>query len=424
MKRTFVLAIIVAVLLLIGVSPAIALDNVLHFPSAIQQIKDSAFFSNTSLGEVVLPSGIQTIGSKAFANSSLQKINLPFTLTHIADDAFADCAALVATVQADTYASEWCKAHSIRLTERQDTIESAHPYADNVDYTWAYTQVGGKVNSLTLSFSTQTKVEKGRDFIYLYDGGDRLLGQYTGTELSGQSVRVDGDTFKIRLVSNNAVGRPNTHYGFKISKIAQEKETPLAFEKITCSQAQLQVGDTEAWTVETTGGKGSVYYDYTITLAARTLRKGTVARPENICFVPLETGDYTMQVTTRDSAGNTLAPQTSVICAVERTALTPIEDFTYAPINGVNAKITGYTGNDSVVTLPEKVTIGGIEYSLSQLDADVFSNNHTLTCVIFPKSYTAIGQYAFSCCDGLTRVILPDSIETLGNGVFQFCDQL
>ncbi|MEG2605300.1 MAG: leucine-rich repeat protein, partial [Clostridia bacterium] len=74
MKRTFVLAIIVAVLLLIGVSPAIALDNVLHFPSAIQQIKDSAFFSNTSLGEVVLPSGIQTIGSKAFANSSLQKI--------------------------------------------------------------------------------------------------------------------------------------------------------------------------------------------------------------------------------------------------------------------------------------------------------------------------------------------------------------
>ncbi|MEG1776627.1 MAG: hypothetical protein RR367_08970, partial [Clostridia bacterium] len=66
MKRIFVLVMIVAVFLLICTSTAIASDNVLHFPSAMQQIMDSAFFSNTSLGEVVLPSGIQTIGSKAF----------------------------------------------------------------------------------------------------------------------------------------------------------------------------------------------------------------------------------------------------------------------------------------------------------------------------------------------------------------------
>ena len=66
------------------------------------------------------------------------------------------------------------------------------------------------------------------DYIYIYDGNDNFIGEYTGSALANESVIVQGDTVKIRLKTD----RSNTYYGFKITDICAEKVTNLSIPKI------------------------------------------------------------------------------------------------------------------------------------------------------------------------------------------------
>lgn len=93
-------------------------------------------------------------------------------------------------------------------------IESSHPYASNTDEIYSYFY-NGECESISITFSNSTEVEYRFDYVYIYDINDNLVGTYTGLELAGRKVTIEGKGFKIRLVSDEAV---NT-YGYKIEKI-------------------------------------------------------------------------------------------------------------------------------------------------------------------------------------------------------------
>ena len=63
-------------------------SNLLTIPASVLRIDEEAFFGDTSLDEVVLPEGIESIGNRAFAGSSIKRVYLPASLTEIAEDAF------------------------------------------------------------------------------------------------------------------------------------------------------------------------------------------------------------------------------------------------------------------------------------------------------------------------------------------------
>lgn len=90
-----------------------------------------------------------------------------------------------------------------------DVIESDHNYDSNADKTWIVKKVGS--NKVVLKFSEKTMVEQQYDRIYIYDKNDEQVGIYTGSELAGVRVEVNGDTAKVRLVSNDK----NEFYGFR-----------------------------------------------------------------------------------------------------------------------------------------------------------------------------------------------------------------
>lgn len=92
--------------------------------------------------------------------------------------------------------------------------ESDHPYSNNMDETWHYTHPRA-ADSLSITFSQETEVESGCDYLYIYDGDGNLIGQYNGTGLAGQTITVPGNTFSIRLTSDGSV----TSYGFSIDSI-------------------------------------------------------------------------------------------------------------------------------------------------------------------------------------------------------------
>lgn len=88
-------------------------SDVLRLPSALTAIEDQAFYRSDSIERVVLPENMHSIGAQAFAESSLREINLPASLESIASDAFDGCENLIATVEADSYAHDWCLKNDV-----------------------------------------------------------------------------------------------------------------------------------------------------------------------------------------------------------------------------------------------------------------------------------------------------------------------
>ena len=84
----------------------------------------------------------------------------------------------------------------------EEIIESEHNYTKNTDYTWTVTKENAA--QIDVKFSDQTVTEANYDFIYIYDGNDNLIGQYSGTTLAGQTITVSGDTVKIKLTSDSS----------------------------------------------------------------------------------------------------------------------------------------------------------------------------------------------------------------------------
>ena len=65
--------------------------------------------------------------------------------------------------------------------------------------------------------------------------------------------------------------------------------------------------------------------------------------------------------------------------------------------------ITGYTGTDSNVVIPEEID----GKKVVKLGSRAFVANQYLTAVTIPSTVTAIGSAAFANCKNLTTVSLP-----------------
>ena len=70
-----------------------ASPHTLTLPAGLKTVEAEAFYGDTSLEEVVIPYGAESIGALAFAYSGVKRIHIPDTVTYIADDAFAGLSA-------------------------------------------------------------------------------------------------------------------------------------------------------------------------------------------------------------------------------------------------------------------------------------------------------------------------------------------
>ncbi len=96
----------------------------LVLPADTVEIGEQAFMADTSLDEVILPEGLQRIGSKAFANSSVRRVYLPAGLTDIAPDAFDGCSAMVGHGLPDTPAAQYCAGKGILYEAYSTPVEA------------------------------------------------------------------------------------------------------------------------------------------------------------------------------------------------------------------------------------------------------------------------------------------------------------
>lgn len=82
-----------------------------------------------------------------------------------------------------------------------------------------------------------------------------------------------------------------------------------------------------------------------------------------------------------------------------------------------------YSGD---ITIPGKVTYGGIEFTVESIGARMFNGNDELKSVTIEPGVREIGAYAFSGCENLEKVVLPSTLEDYDryNEVFAFSPKL
>ena len=90
--------------------------------------------------------------------------------------------------------------------------------------------------------------------------------------------------------------------------------------------------------------------------------------------------------------------------------------FTYT-INNGTITITGYTGTNSVLTIPSTID----DLPVTDIGTNAFAYCHNLTSVTIPESVTSIGYIAFYQCVGLTNITIDNGVTSIGAGAFAQC---
>ena len=96
---------ITAVILLLTMICRAALADILVLPEGLTIIGEETFMGDTSLEEVIVPSRVTKIGSRAFARSSATNIYLPEDINEIGTEAFPSSAKLYADAGSETDAT-------------------------------------------------------------------------------------------------------------------------------------------------------------------------------------------------------------------------------------------------------------------------------------------------------------------------------
>ena len=93
--------------------------------------------------------------------------------------------------------------------------------------------------------------------------------------------------------------------------------------------------------------------------------------------------------------------------------------FEYVDGGGM-IRITGYTGTDTVVTVPAEID----GTPVVAIGNGAFANNRSITRVIIPEGVITIVDSAFEGCTALKSVELPDGLQSIGMWTFLSCISL
>ena len=96
----------------------------------------------------------------------------------------------------------------------------------------------------------------------------------------------------------------------------------------------------------------------------------------------------------------------------------------YETLSSNTAKVVGYIGNPTSVSIPTLIQYNGKQYTVTSIGEEAFDWCTSLTSITIPNSVTSIGEGAFYYCSSLTSVTIPNSVTSIGSYAFYNCSSL
>ena len=248
--------------------------------------------------------------------------------------------------------------NNVVYAQTVEEMQSPHPYEVNSSDKWIYTLKGATKTYIT--FDDKTEVEEDFDYIYVFDKNKKQTGKYTGKELAGKTIMVEGDTVILQLVADDA----GVAYGFGVSRIS----------------------DT-----------GSA---------------------QNPTPAPTQTAAPSKDPAPTQNPAPSQNPAPTPSATPQQPASTSV--YQYEKLADGTIRITSCQTKDVNLVIPD--TIDG--YTVTEIGESAFANQTSIQTVKFPAKLKQIGAKAFANCTGLTEVTLPDTIVGIGKYVFSGCTAL
>lgn len=121
-------------------------------------------------------------------------------------------------------------------------LESPHPYEKNSDNTYTYTH-STNAEQLYVTFDEKTSLEYGAKLYIIYTANNKygytsdVTDEYTYDQLSGKTILIPSNTFKVRL---QATGSSTPGYGFAIRSVKEDLKYTVTFKNYDGSVLNTQ----------------------------------------------------------------------------------------------------------------------------------------------------------------------------------------
>ena len=364
-------------------------DSVVVIPNSVTAIGDEAFKGSTNLTSVEIPNSVTAIGSSAFYGcSSLTSIDIPNSVTGIGEQAFYKCKGL----------------NLMNIPESVDTIgKNAFYGIDTIFY-------AGKATGELWRWG-QYKVIRGvrnGDFVYA-DGTKSCIVGYLGSDsvivIPNTVTAIGANAFKgyakltsIEIPNSVTAIGSSTFYGCS------------SLTSIEISNSVTGIGEQAFYNC-----KGLNLMDVPESVA--TIGKNAFYGIDTIFYAGKASGEpWGAKKVIRGNVKD--------------------GDFVYA--DSTKSCIVGYLGSDSVVVIPNAVTVIGdnafkgyanltsieIPNSVTAIGSSTFYGCSSLTSIEISNSVTGIGEQAFYNCKGLNLMDVPESVATIGKNAFYGIDTI
>jgi hypothetical protein len=308
-------------------------------------------------------------------------------------------------------------------------VESAHPYANNFDYTWTIHKDGA--TQIKVYFS-KIETEANYDHLYVMDGSNNVvydISDHTNYLNGATTGWITGDTVKLRLDTDYSV----TKYGFRVYQIEFEAgsgggEEPTNGDMDTGADAYNSYGASDSATTLSTpiSGSGTIdidgdqYDQYKVAVDSGDEVTITYSGPGSGIDVPIydtdksafmtksntnsftetvtasgngyvyltidadasdDVGTYTLDISVAGAVADTTAPSVSIT----------------SPSNGatVSGSISvSVSSSDNVGVVDEAISIDGGSYTTSMTwdTTTVADGEHTIRA----RAWDAAGNYGYS----------------------------
>ena len=320
-------------------------------------------------------------------------------------------------------------------------LQSDHPYEDDSDITYVYTDKS--CNNLKITFSEDTEFENRYDYLTVYDGNDNEIGKYSGTELAGGSVKVPGNTAKLRLTSDGV----GNCYGFKVDSVENIDNVPKQgdpeYDYILSDNGTDDDGNPIYSIEQYRGAGGNVVIPSEINgLKVTAIRYGafkecttlkSVTIHDSVTSIGASAFSYCRNLTSVTLSNGVTSIDWGAFNCTGLTSITIPDSMTW-----IGEMVFGNCTNLKNVTIPNSVTsIGSSAFSdctslisitlpdsVKEICSSAFSGCTSLTSITIPESVTDIYGSAFEGCTNLTDITIPSSVTRIDGGVFSGCTSL
>ena len=289
--------------------------------------------------------------------------------------------------------------NNVVYAQTVEEMQSPHPYEVNSSDKWIYTLKGATKTYIT--FDDKTEVEEDFDYIYVFDKNKKQTGKYTGKELAGKTIMVEGDTVILQLVADDA----GVAYGFGVSRISDtgSAQNPTQTPAPTPSATPQQTASTSVYQYEK--------------LADGTIRITSCQTKDVNLVIPDTIDGYTVT----EIGESAFANQTSIQTVKFPANLKQIGAKAFANCTG----LTEVTLPDTIVGVGKYVFSGCTALKKATLNkgrinivAGMFANCTALSEVVIPDTVENVNIYAFLNCKSLKNLKLPASIKEISISAF------